>query len=72
MQSPPANAEATRVSSLSPAFARPGVSPRTTCWSARFTQTHAQSKAGGQQQPGIGHQAVIVEGDADAVGVLAW
>ena len=28
MQSPPASAEATSVSSLSPAFARPGASPR--------------------------------------------
>ena len=30
MQSPPANAEATRVSSLSPALGRPGASPRST------------------------------------------
>ena len=30
MQSPPANADATRVSSLSPALARPGASPRST------------------------------------------
>ena len=29
-------------------------------------------QGGGQQQPGIGHQAVIVEGDVDAVGVLKW
>ena len=26
----------------------------------------------GKNQPGIGHQAVIVEGDADAVGLVAW
>ena len=29
-------------------------------------------QGGRQEQPGIGHQAVIVEGDADAVGVVAW
>ena len=36
----------------------------------QFIQTQAQSEAGGQQQPGIGYQAVVVEGDADAVGGL--
>ena len=25
-----------------------------------------------EDQPGIGHQAVVVEGDLDAVGVVAW
>ena len=38
----------------------------------QFTQTQAEGEAGGQQQPGIGHQAVIVEGDVDAVGALKW
>ena len=33
MQSPPDKAEATRVISLSPALARPGASPRSTCCS---------------------------------------
>ena len=36
----------------------------------------AQSQALGQSdrkdQPGIGHQAMIVKGDLDAVGVVAW
>ena len=35
----------------------------------QFTQTQAEGQAGRQQQPGVGHQAVIVEGDVDAVGV---
>ena len=30
------------------------------------------SQGGRQDQSGIGHQAVIVEGDADAVGVVVW
>ena len=38
----------------------------------QFTQTQAEGQAGGQQQPGIGHQAVVVEGDEDALGALAW
>jgi hypothetical protein len=35
-------------------------------------QAKAQGEGGRKNQPGIGHQAVIVEGDADAVGVVAW
>ena len=53
----------------------PGVGP-----ARRITQVHVsvrqfpqtQSQGGSQHQPGIGHQAVIAEGDTDAVGVLAW
>ena len=29
-------------------------------------------QGGGKEQPGVGHQAVVVEGDLDAVGVGAW
>ena len=36
----------------------------------------AQSQVVGQSdrkdQPGIGHQAVVVKGDVDAVGMLRW
>ena len=35
-------------------------------------QAKAQGEGGGKDQPGIGHQAVVVEGDLDAVGVVAW
>ncbi len=35
-------------------------------------QAEAQGEGGRKDQPGIGHQAVIVEGDTDAVGVVAW
>ncbi len=35
-------------------------------------QAEMLGQGGRQEQPGIGHQAVIVEGDADAVGVVAW
>ena len=39
---------------------------------SQFTQTQAQGQGGGQHQPGIGHQAVIVKGDFDAFGVIKW
>ena len=35
-------------------------------------QTQVQGQGGRKDQPGIGDQAVVVEGDADAVGVVAW
>ena len=30
------------------------------------------AQRGWQDQPGIGHQAVVVKGDVDAVGVVIW
>ena len=72
MQSPPANAEATKVRKL--------VSRIRPTW--RISQVNivvhqlAQSQMMGQSdrkdQPSIGHQAMIVEGNVDAVGVLKW
>ena len=35
-------------------------------------QTQVQGEGGRQDQPGIGHQAAVVEGDLDPVGVVAW
>ena len=35
-------------------------------------QTQMLGEGGRQDQPGIGHQAVVVKDDADAVGVVAW
>ena len=35
-------------------------------------QAQAPSQGGGKEQPGIVDQAVVVEGDTDAVGVVAW
>ena len=39
---------------------------------SQLGQTQTPGQGGGKHQPGVGHQAVIVEGDPDAVGVLAW
>ena len=36
-----------------------------------LTQTQVMGQGHRQDQPGIGHQAVVVEGDLDAVGVVA-
>ena len=35
-------------------------------------QAQVPSQGGGKEQPGIVDQAVVVEGDTDAVGVVAW
>ena len=37
-----------------------------------FTQTQVLGQGNRHEQPCIGHQAVVVEGDWDAVGVVAW
>ena len=37
-----------------------------------FTQTQVLGEGDRKEQPSIGHQAVIVEGDLDPVVVVAW
>ena len=69
MQSPPASAEATRVIILSPVLASPGALE---VMVYEFPQTQVLGEGGRQEQAGIGHQAVVVEGDLDAVGVVTW
>ena len=50
--------------------------PRYLPWSdvvrRRFASDTGIYRCGRKNQPGIGHQAVIVESDVDAVGVVAW
>ena len=38
----------------------------------QFTQTQAEGQSNLQDQSGIGHQPMVVEGDPNAVRVLAW
>ena len=38
----------------------------------QFTQTQVLGEGDRQDQPSIGHQAVVVEGNVDAVGLLRW
>ena len=72
MQSPPARAEATRVIILSPVFARPGRAAEVEVLPEELGQATAQGEGGGKDQPGIGHQAVVVKEDADTVGFVLW
>ena len=72
MQSPPASADATSVIILSPVFARPVRAAKVEMVVDQLGQAQAPGQGGRKDQPGIGHQAVVVEGDADAVGVVAW
>ena len=38
-----------------------------------FTQTQVLGQSDRKDQPsGIGHQAAVIEGDLDAIGVVAW
>ena len=72
MQFPPARAEATRVIILSPVFRPPRRAAEVEVLPEELGQAKAQGKGGRKDQPGIVHQAVIVEGDLDAVGVVTW
>ena len=37
-----------------------------------FTQTQVLGEGDREEQPYIGHQAVVVEGDLNAVGMVKW
>ena len=70
MQSPPARAETTSVITLSPVLARPGARPGLEVPVNQFGQAQMPAQRGWQDQPSIGHQAVVVKGDVNAVGVV--
>ena len=53
MQSPPANADATRVRNLSPAFARPGASPQSTWSSTSSRRPRCWAKVTGRISPAL-------------------
>ena len=38
----------------------------------QFSQSQMMGQSDRKDQPGIGHQAVVVEDDLDAIGVVAW
>ena len=72
MQSPPARAEATRVIILVAGVRPARRAAEVEVLPEELGQAKAQGEGGGKDQPGIGHQAVVVEGDLDAVGVVTW
>ena len=53
MKSPPASAEATRVSILSPGFARPGASPRSTWLSTTSRRPRCWARVTGRSSPAL-------------------
>ena len=38
----------------------------------QLTQSQMMGQGDGQKQPRIGHQSLIIKGNVDAVGLLAW
>ena len=64
-----ASAEATRVSSLSPAFARPGCVTEVEVGVRQCTEAEPAGERGGEQQARLVHEAVVVEGDVYPLGV---
>ena len=71
MQSPPASADATSVIILSLVFARPGASPRSRHCRTSSGRPRCRARVAGRSSPAL-HQAAVVEGDLDPVGVVAW
>ena len=72
MQSPPASADATRVIILSPGVRPARRIAQVEVLLDQLGQAQAPGEGGRKDQPGIGHQAVVVEGDLDAVGMVRW
>ena len=58
MKSPPASAEATRVSILSPVFARPGASPRSTWLSTSSRRPRCWARVTGRSSPALATRRV--------------
>ena len=72
MQSPPASAEAHQRHHLVARVRPPRGIAQVEALPDEFGQAEMPGQGGGKEQPGIGHQAAVVEGDTDAVGVVAW
>ena len=72
MQSPPASAEATQRQHLVPPVGPPRRAAEVEVMVDEFPQAQMPGEGGRQEQAGIGHQAVVVKGDADTVGIVLW
>jgi hypothetical protein len=57
----------TSVSSLSPTFARPGRLPEVEVRLDQLAQAEMRGERGRQEEPGVGHQAIVVEGRIEPV-----
>ena len=72
MQSPPASADATRVSILSPAFARPGASPRSTWLSTSSRRPKCWARVTGRSSPALATKRWSSKAILDPVWVVVW
>ena len=72
MQSPPASAEATMRQHLVPRVGPLRRAAEVEVMADKFPQAQVLGEGVRQEQAGIGHQAVVVKGDADTVGIVLW
>ena len=72
MQSPPASAGSDQRQYLVPRVGPPRRHAQIEVMVDEFPQAQVLGEGGRKEQPGIAHQAVVVERDTDAVGVVAW
>ena len=72
MQSPPASADATSGQQLVPRVGSTRRISQVNVAVHQLTQTQMVGQGDRQEQSGIGHQTVIIEGDVDAVGAAQW
>ena len=66
------DAVATRVIILSPVFGPARGIAQVKALLDEFTQTQVLGEGHRKDQPSISHQAVVVEGDLDSVGMVKW
>ncbi len=67
-QTPPGSVRLRRISRIRPTERIPQIDVMV----RQLAQSQVVRQSDRQEQPGIGHQAVIVKRDGDAVGLLAW
>ena len=72
MQSPPASAEAHQRHHLVAGVGSAWGATQVQAPVNQLRQAQMPAQRGGQDQPSIGHQAVVIKGDLDAVGVVIW
>ena len=72
IQSPPASADATRVGILSPGVRPSRRAAQVQALLHQLGKAEVPGQGGWKEQAGIGHQAVVVEGDVDAVAAVVW
>ena len=70
MQSPPASADVTRVSSFASRMGPTRRISQVNVMVHQLAQTQVVGQGHRQDQPSIGHQAVVIKGNVDAIGAF--